>query len=350
MLKGDLADFTLPDILRLLALTNKSGRLQLDGDGVSGRVDLADGEVRDASADAGRLPLARRLLGRGVVDGDALREVLTGRVEPPTDLELARELVARQLVGVGDIADVLHEHSVDAVFDLLRWSAGTFRFTALQDDAGAVPAPSIVVEELLAEVEERLARWDPIHERTGPGEAVVTVGRPSAAAVEVDADGWQLLGLADGRRTIDDLSALSGRGQFDTREALVRLMDLGVVAVGAQGEAGSIERLLADHRALALLEAGEAPHAAAEDTTRPAVDEPAAAAADVSAPTPEHADQQMLEDAVVTAVETTTAPDRQDLPAKADVTPLTSARHRLRTDPDVDADLVHRLIDGVEGL
>ena len=219
VLEGDLGDFTLPDILNLLALTTKTGRLGITGDEASGRVDLVQGRVRDASADAEHLPLARRLLGRRLLDGSAVQALLGDADELPTDLQLARQLVARDESSGEAVGEALREQALDAVFDLLRWDTGRFRFeaTAGTDDRDAPPVLELSVEEVLQEATRRLDAWAQIRERTGPGDAVVNVGRPSQTSVEVDADGWQLLGLADGKRTIDELSVLCGRGQYDTR-------------------------------------------------------------------------------------------------------------------------------------
>ena len=44
-LQGSLDTFALPDVLRLLAATAKTGRLRIEGDGGRGNVWLRDGTV-----------------------------------------------------------------------------------------------------------------------------------------------------------------------------------------------------------------------------------------------------------------------------------------------------------------
>ena len=71
-LEGSLDAFSLPDIFQLLSFTKKSGGLHLASDGSDGVVFFAGGQVTGASADGSRQPLARRLIGAGAVDDDAL--------------------------------------------------------------------------------------------------------------------------------------------------------------------------------------------------------------------------------------------------------------------------------------
>jgi hypothetical protein len=433
VLEGDLTDFPLPDILRLLAATAKTGRLRLhhaDGDAAEGRVDLVDGQVVDASADAHRLPLARRLLGLGLVDGDRLLRGIDAAGDGlPTDRQLAATLVRDEVLPAATVGDVHHDQVVDAAFDLLRWGHGTFRFDAHVAPGDAAGAGACVsVSDLLDAARTRLDRWDEVLETTGPGSAVVAIARPEADAA-VDADGWGLLGLIDGRRRVDELIRLAGQGEYRTRGTLRRLVELGVVRVDTDPAGPPVDRLVDLHRRLAsretaahatpLLDAAPAARPAAAEPAPPAV-APAAPAAD-PAPDPAElaavvavpaatdsaegrpqavpaatgpvaravpagpttsASPRRLDPAAVPAGPTTSASPRRPDPADpagptssasprqldpvpasaggspsagpepASVTPLRGRLRpgRLTTDPDVDAALVARLIDGVEGL
>jgi hypothetical protein len=409
VLEGNLDDFTLPDILRLLAFTSKSGRLALQREGAAGRIDLVEGRVREASGDAEHLVIARRLLGGGIVASDDLAAALDGRSSLPTDLELASDLAGAGAAEPGTIAEVLREQTVDAVFDLLRWSEGSFRFEGGQPDPRGeeVLDLAVPVDEVLAEATSRLESWPSVAERTGDADAVVTISRPpdERAEVSVTPDGWSLLALVDGRRTVADLAHLSGQGEFRTRRTLVSLLDEGVVTVGETGGPGHIDRLLADHDRLAALEAGlgapaapratreaapeattlaapSAPTSSPQPAARDAADaaparsaaERPAARSDASA-TPRPAVNGAArpcpvtvrtdEVATATAAEATAAEatPAEATPAEATVAagtgdgppadaPLRAKARagRLRTDPSVDAELVRRLIDGVESL
>ena len=430
MLEGDLGDFTLPDILQLLAFTSKTGRLSLQREGTVGRVDMEGGRLLDASTDAGRLPLARRLLGAGHVDWDALQDLLVERTELASGLDLAAALAEAEALDATALQELVHEQSVDALFDLLRWDRGSFRFDAEHpvERPAALPAIGWSVDDLLEEATRRLEDWPDVEERTGPGEAVVTIGRPDGdAGANITADGWALLALTDGRRTVDELISLSGQGEYRTRRTLGELAEIGVVMIGA-AEPSPIDRLLRAHQALAELEPSseevaepeaavderhslegevsgyqepadedlapepdaERAEAPAEDTASQLADEDTAipdvfeleiptddmdadgaddgSGTEASAPEPTvpppsvpppvaAEDDPDAEGSDAAVDETAVGDDEETGPAHGDepgeVTPLRAQQRRtdrLRTDPSVDADMIERLIDGVENL
>ncbi|MEX0835163.1 MAG: DUF4388 domain-containing protein, partial [Nitriliruptor sp.] len=321
-------------------------RLTVAFEARQGRVDLVDGRVRDASAEADRLQLARRVLGSGVVAGDTLLGVLEGFDELPTDLELARALVTEGAVEAGTLAELVREQTVDADFDLLRWPDGRFQFSIV-DDASRGPTVldlAVPVDELLEETSRRLEAWSALDARTGSLSDVVSVRQPDSAdagRVELPAEGFALLTLIDGRRTLGDLVALSGRGEHRTRRSLDVLVEAGVVEVGAADAPSRLEQLLHDHDALSAREhqlaatgqRDEAPSAEAQVADAPAAPRPGRKAMARAVVGPD-------EDLVEVATRATNA---RSLRTKV-------RTERLRTDPSVDEDLVSRLIEGVQAL
>ena len=256
MLAGDLGDFPLPDILRLLSATEKSGRLEVAAGDDRGRIELVDGRLTDASPQAQRHRLARRLVGAGSLDADAVTAAFDGPEAPSTDRSVAERLVERDALDPDTGAGLLREHVIDALFELLGWTEGAFRF----DAADLTEARwSWTVDEVLVDAGSRLEGWDGLLARTGAGADVVTVQAAADRAVTIGAPGWQLLGLADGHRTVDDLAELSGRGRFDTRRILAELLDVEVVEIVPASQGATVARLLAAHAALDRVEGARVP-------------------------------------------------------------------------------------------
>jgi hypothetical protein len=387
VLEGDLSDFSLPEVLQLLAFTSKSGRLTLRDGTRRGRIDVRDGRVLDVSADTSRLPVARRLLGVGLLDAERLRVLLAERDELPTDHDLVESLLAEDGADPPDTADelraVLRDQHIDAAAELLRWHEGDFRFDAsvLVPDEGSTAD----VAGLIEEVQERAAAAEQLEARLGDADQRVAIRRPDDD-VTVPAEGWGLLALVDGRRTVDDVVRLSGVGDYAARRTLVQLLDLGVVTVDADAGEVTDDELVAAHALLSDVEAvlgGAVPAAAAagapvevptadEADTQLEVDGAAAVEADngdgagvrTDAAVADDADLAGLAGAAETDDEPSSAPTApvSDEPGadgaaaagdeEASVSALrTKVRsERLTTDPSIDASLVERLIEGVEAL
>ena len=362
MLAGDLTLFPLSDVLRLLATTSKTGALDVLSDAGQGRVEVVEGRLRAATADRYRAGLARRLLGSGAVDADTLLALHEGTVSLLTDRQLAERLVSGDHLGSDEVAASLREHTIDAVLELVRTPDGSFRFEGLEAPETDAEALAIPVEELLEEVERRAREMDELETASVPPSAVVTVVGPEDAQTAVSADGWQLLGLIDGHRTVADLVELRGCGAYDTHRRLAELLQSGVVVTADRRGGTPVQRIVDGHEAISQFEAqrNAVPTRDPERTTT-AVREPERATppVPVPAPVPPAAEAATSEEAPdeepATASVFGPAPAPPAHPERAEeqgsLTPLaTGDDDREDHEPDVDDDALRRLINGVETL
>ncbi len=95
-LEGSLDAFSLPDIFQLLSMTKKTGALRLRSGAAEGVVHFSGGAVTGASADARRQSLARRLVGSGAVNDEALRAAVDAVASAGGSLGVGRALARRR--------------------------------------------------------------------------------------------------------------------------------------------------------------------------------------------------------------------------------------------------------------
>lgn len=188
-LQGTLDTFSLPDVLRLLATTAKTGRLRIEGDRGRGSVWLADGGIVDADADR-------------VTDGT------------PTD---------------------------EVLFELLRFSEGSFAFEAEEKAAnGGEPED---VEALLRRSHSLLSEWRELENVVPSLEHEVRLATDlSTDEVTIDAERWRSLVAVAGGRTVGELAAELGLTELGVSRAVRDLVDLGVAEVDPPGTARSRAR------------------------------------------------------------------------------------------------------------
>jgi hypothetical protein len=183
-LQGTLDTFSLPDVLRLLATTSKTGRLRIEGDRGLGSVWLADGGIVDADADR-------------AIDGT------------PTD---------------------------EVVFELLRFSSGSFAFDG--DDTASATGEPEDVEALLRRANALLSEWTELENVVPSLEHEVSLaGDLSVEQVTIDADRWRSLVAVASGRTVGELATALGLTELGVSRAVRDLVDLGVAEVGAPGSA-----------------------------------------------------------------------------------------------------------------
>lgn len=178
-LQGDLDTFAFPDVLRLLAGTAKSGRLELDGDRGQGAAWLRDG---------------------GVVGGE--------------------------------VASAPHaEEPVDVIFELLRFHEGSFRFDGDADvDSRREP---VGVDLLLEDAEAMLAEWREV-EAVVPSLDVWLSLSPEITADEVvvSRDDWRMLATLGGGTSARELGDRLGMTELAVSRVVRDLVAAGTVVVG----------------------------------------------------------------------------------------------------------------------
>ena len=260
MLQGTLNDFTLADVFSLLALTKKTGALRVTSDGTDGQVLFREGLICLALSDAKRVPLGARLVSAGLIDEDQVRA--TVQQNSGSSVAVTEALLASGQVEDRVLAVFLREQIVDAVFELMRLTEGSFNF-----DANA-PALSrgvgLSVVDVVGEATRRLDEWQAIHEQIASPTAVLAMV-PSAASgregVTLVPEQWELLALIDGRRTVADVVELTGRGEFATCRVLGDLVSGGLIQAKDRADGGQtdLDKLIAAREALRSLEQVEKP-------------------------------------------------------------------------------------------
>jgi hypothetical protein len=249
---GDLTEFALSAVLRVLSDNAKTGLLEVVTDDRPGGVEFVDGGIRAATVDRRRTGLARRLLGMGRLNATTLLEVLEADGPLGGDARLAELLVRGAHLPAGEVAAVLRDHTIDGVLQLTRATAGSFRFRA--DDAAERTTAELTLSaaEVLEEAGRRqqvIAALSSAHLR--PMSVLRVVAGAGEVPVTISTSAWRLLALLDGKRTVADLLDITGGAMEDTYQQLAELLDAGITTTDA---ATTTQAMLDDHQRLTALE------------------------------------------------------------------------------------------------
>ena len=363
-LEGSLDAFSLPDIFALLSMTKKTGGLHLRRSHAHGVVWFTTGSLTGGASDVTRQSLARRVVGSTQVEPDALGRAVE-QATSDQSLGVVRALQQAGVIDEGVLHDLVGEHVVDTVFDLLRWPEGDFAFVVDEpnpDDVGV----SRQVDDVVTEARRRLEVWKGVAEAIPSPAAVLSVPAVLGSDPQLNRDEWALLALVDGRRTVAQIVGLAGRGEFAVVSALAELVGRGLLRVN---DGDQVSALLRSHELLATLEGGvaaepaapvAAPAATVVEEAEEADDEPEEPAA--PAPTLTAVPNQSTERAEITPKRPEPfLPKRQPehpeepMPAVAAVAggaaaAAPAAATYIERDPSVNKSLLLRLIAGVRGL
>jgi hypothetical protein len=183
-LQGTLDTFALPDVLRLLATTKKSGRLHLTGSRGSGSVYVDSG---------------------GVVGTDA-----SGARHAST--------------------------AVEVLFELLRFGDGSFVFEA--DRSAPNPTSPVEVEPLLSDAERLLNEWRAIEAVVPSLDSWVALAPELPKGdVVIDSVRWRTIVAIGSGSTVWTIGEALNLGEVPVSRAVKELVEIGLATIGKQDDA-----------------------------------------------------------------------------------------------------------------
>lgn len=234
-LQGTIDAFPLTDVLQLLSASAKSGRLLMDGDRGRSSLWIEQGSVVGSSA--------------------------------------------------GSPSPVL------AVFELLRFSEGSFAFDGADDLDGAAPDESfdpVDLDQCLVEATQLLTEWARI-ETVVPSlrHRVRLVTDPGADVVSLDRDEWAVVVAAGDGPTVAELGRRRDLGEFDCSAAVAGMVARSLVEVLEPSTSDDVDLDLVGGEADRVDEVAPAGERALDDVLDRLLDDDAAPSAQ-NEPFPQH--------------------------------------------------------------
>lgn len=235
-LEGNLKDFSLADMFRLLATGKKTGTLFMEReDDAQGRICFDKGRVFFASSNWNRESLGKRLVKDGVISQKQLRQALG--LQKIQKKEKAGRRLGQILVDEGYLEgkvleDFIQAQINDTLFDLFRWEKGQLRFEpddlCEDEDIGI----SVSVENIIMEASRRLELWNRIRQKIPSLDTeFIMASAPGDKSLEIHLKPreWMLLCYLHGGRSVSELVELTGYNDFETAKILYGMYSAGLI-------------------------------------------------------------------------------------------------------------------------
>ena len=223
-LVGSTAQMPALELLRALATSRSSGLLRI-GSASPAWAALAEGRVVVAGLATGPT-IADALRVAGLLD-DAPRD--SSPRGGGHDLALLTQLAD---AGVSDdLTRIVRDHTIAAVFQMLLPTEEQYTFQ---------PGPTVPLarhlgfpmDEIIGAAQDRVRQWAEIAESVPSTQAVFRPRRrldDGVESVTLERDDWTVLAVLDGRRSVAQTIAATGRGSFEVCSSLHRLHRAGVI-------------------------------------------------------------------------------------------------------------------------
>ncbi len=148
-LAGHLSELALPDLLQIVAMAEKTGRLDLSNRDGEGLIVFRGGRIIYAASNAARETLGSILVCRRLVTEEVLRQALEHQFRSREERRLGSILVEMGAISQEALESVIYEQIQRVVGELVKWREGYFKFEAIEiRDHGeiAVDAREFLVE------------------------------------------------------------------------------------------------------------------------------------------------------------------------------------------------------------
>jgi hypothetical protein len=249
-IEGPLRELSLPDVLQLVHLSRKTGTLRVTAEGYPrpALLHFEHGAVVGAHPPGDSNNLGRLLLMAGRATVSQIEEALASQRRSP-GRRIGAVLVEEQGVPAAEVERQLHFQVQEAMFELVRWTDGHFRFEETPPfDPGPVRI-RLATESLLLEAMRRVDEWSEMASGA-PDTAVVPrlverAGRDTGVLQLLPLE-WEVLAAVDGERTLRAIAQELGRAEFEVAKAIFALTSAGVVELGKRTRAPSAPARLAE--------------------------------------------------------------------------------------------------------
>jgi Flp pilus assembly protein TadD len=227
-IKGSLKEASLPDVLQLVSLGQKTGCLSVTHRTNLGSIYFDKGRICFASIVNRRDRLGDILVKSGKLTQAQLDAAIAEQARD-RNVRIGDILVRQGVLSRDQLNDQIRVQIEEAVYFLFTWTEGTFNFEPdvrpeLQDFL-----VSIRTDALLLEGARRVDEWSLIEKRIPSFDIVFDLDRRRLAesGVALTAEQQTVARLLDGRRDVKQIAEESGLVEFEVGKALYGLVTAG---------------------------------------------------------------------------------------------------------------------------
>jgi hypothetical protein len=236
ILRGEIAETSVPELLRSVLGSGETGVLTFRKDDVTKSVHLHMGRVVYARSSNPDERLGEDLLLRGKI---AIRQYLEASRQVAPGRRLGTILVELGALEPEDLVAAIEHHVKEILLDVFTWSTGEYELVMTEPGTEDVVTLNFSTESLILEGIRRTRSWSRIFRGIGGDLASVPAPTGSSDAllrIELTEEEQEVLARVNGRATIEDICQVSYLTNLETCRVLWALMILGVVRKGQPGE------------------------------------------------------------------------------------------------------------------
>ena len=227
-LKGNLRDFSTTQLLNLVNLARKTGKLTVNGQSQEAVLHFREGRLILACTNAGEGHLTAMLLKTGKLTQEQASTVDTR--SSSSDKVMGKYLMDAQLVSRDDIVQGVKDYMLEIVYDLFTWTEGDFFFEQdLLPTSDRITVP-LNLDNVILEGSRRIQESDKLQdELPNLGKIALKITDKPLRDVKLTQDDWRVISHIHPRNTVKQIAQNNNMDEFQIRKIVYGMLQAGLV-------------------------------------------------------------------------------------------------------------------------
>jgi len=228
-LKGNLKDCSTTQLLNLVNMARKTGKLTLGGESQDTHLFFKEGRLIHAATTTDEGHLAAMLLKAGKLTADQMSTV-NNQQSNASDKAMGKYLMESRLVSRDDIVQGVKDYMLGIVYELFTWEDGTFLFE--QDilptrDRITIP---LNLDNVILEGSRRIQEAGRLQDEL-PDLATVAlkITDKPLRDVKLTQDDWRVISHIHPRNSVKQIAQNNNMDEFQIRKIVYGMMQAGIV-------------------------------------------------------------------------------------------------------------------------
>lgn len=229
-LKGNLRDFNTTQLLNLVNLARKTGKLTLGGQSQDAVLFFKDGRLIHASTNIEEVHLAAMLQKSGKLSQDQFRAVV--QRTNTSDRVIGKYLMDAKMVSRDDIIQGVKDYMLEIVYDLFTWNDGTFLFEqSLLPTKDRITVP-LNLDNVILEGSRRIQEADRLQDELPDLSTIaLKITDKPLRDVKLTQDDWRVIAQIHPRNSVKQIAQNINMDEFQIRKIVYGMLQAGIVEI-----------------------------------------------------------------------------------------------------------------------
>ncbi len=228
-LKGNLRDFNTTQLLNLVNLARKTGKLTVNDPERKATLHFREGRLIHACTDADEGHLAAMLFKTGKLTKDQAMAV-NSKSGSTSDKVMGKYLMDARMVSRDDIVQGVKDYMLEIVYDLFTWTDGEFFFDQDQLPASDRITVPLNLDNVILEGSRRIQEFDKLQDELPDlGKIALKITDKPLRDVKLTQDDWRVISHIHPRNTVKQIAQNNNMDEFQIRKIVYGMLQAGLV-------------------------------------------------------------------------------------------------------------------------